>query len=105
MEGLWAANREGWARLDFNDNVNLTCIVIVAAFGLDEVFTDVNLESQPTKIPTVETVSAKPFAPSALLPEDEAQILKSTLMSLAEHLKFRQTSIKPFFKDFDKVKC
>ena len=52
----------------------------------------------------VAKVTPNPFASTGRLNELELKNLTATLNSISEHLKFRQTSIKPFFKDFDKVR-
>jgi hypothetical protein len=70
---------------------------------IERVFNDTNLELQPTKVPTVAHIPPNPFIVAGKLTDEELDILTTTLNSLGEHLKFRQTSIKPFFKDFDKV--
>ncbi|KAJ3311004.1 hypothetical protein HDU76_003229 [Blyttiomyces sp. JEL0837] len=67
------------------------------------VFNDVALESQPTKIPSTTIVIQSPFIMTGQLTDEEMDLLRSTLTRIGEHLKLRQTSIKPFFKDFDKL--
>ncbi|KAJ3405397.1 hypothetical protein HDU80_001425 [Chytriomyces hyalinus] len=70
---------------------------------IERVFNDVNLESQPTKAPTVTAVSVNPFLSADHLSDEEHAILKNTLKGIANHMRIRQTSIKPFFTDFDKL--
>ncbi|KAJ3086780.1 hypothetical protein HK100_008592, partial [Physocladia obscura] len=70
---------------------------------IEKVFNDVNLEAQPTKIPTVAAVSSNPFISADHLTDAERVMLEKTMKSLAEHWKVRRISIKPFFKDFDKL--
>ncbi|KAJ3031489.1 UNVERIFIED_CONTAM: hypothetical protein HDU68_003429 [Siphonaria sp. JEL0065] len=70
---------------------------------IEKVFNDTNLESQPTKIPEVASINRNPFLSADHLTDEERIMLKKTMKSLAEHWKTRRTSIKPFFKDFDKL--
>ncbi|KAJ3285182.1 hypothetical protein HDU79_007514 [Rhizoclosmatium sp. JEL0117] len=70
---------------------------------IEKVFNDTNLESQPTKIPQVANVNTNPFTSADFLTNEEHITLRKTMKSLAEHWKIRRTSIKPFFKDFDKL--
>ncbi|KAI9096987.1 hypothetical protein DFS34DRAFT_660037, partial [Phlyctochytrium arcticum] len=72
---------------------------------IERVFGEPHLESRPTLPPAPIPVASDPFQMTLndLGPEDEAMLI-STLQALRNYLSVRQTSIKPFFKDFDKLR-
>ncbi|KAI8608640.1 hypothetical protein BC830DRAFT_1162449 [Chytriomyces sp. MP71] len=70
---------------------------------IERVFNDTGLESQPTKTPAVAPISTNPFLSADHLSDEEHIILRNTIKGIAEHMRIRQTSIKPFFQDFDKL--
>ncbi|KAJ3075759.1 hypothetical protein HDU98_006997 [Podochytrium sp. JEL0797] len=70
---------------------------------VEKVFVDNHLESQPTKPPHLTPINRNPFESDDHLTDLERITLKKTMRSLAEHWKVRRTSLKPFFKDFDKL--
>ncbi|KAJ3109975.1 hypothetical protein HDU96_007005 [Phlyctochytrium bullatum] len=71
--------------------------------SIERVFNDTGLERHPTKVPETAPIPKSPFGTVGALSPAEEKILQNTLKSIAEHMKVRQTSIKPFFKDFDKL--
>ncbi|KAJ3210533.1 hypothetical protein HDU82_007937 [Entophlyctis luteolus] len=84
------AGKKGTCRWkDFNNDV-------------ETIFNDSHLESQPTKIPHLEPVESNLFSSANHLSPTEREKLDEVLAKLAVHWKTRRTSIKPFFKDFDK---
>jgi len=67
-----------------------------------------NLESRPDVRPQPLIVQETPFVIGGepginVLTPKENQLLEVTLDQMREHLKIRQSSIKPFFRDFDKL--
>lgn len=67
------------------------------------VFGETHLESRPSIPPEPLPIHPDPFLTSSALTYDEESLLQNTLQLLRDFLRVRQTSIKPFFKDFDKV--
>ncbi|KAJ3202622.1 hypothetical protein HDU67_000392 [Dinochytrium kinnereticum] len=70
---------------------------------IEKVFNDTDLERHPTKPHETASIPKSPFGAVGALTAEEELTLRTTLKSIAEHMKVRQTSIKPFFKDFDKL--
>lgn len=70
---------------------------------IERVFGESHLESNPTFVHPLE-VEHSPFvvANMYLSPREEL-ILEQTLENIREHLRVRQISIKPFFRDFDRL--
>lgn len=66
-------------------------------------FGENHLEARPTVLSKPAEVQSTPFLIDSQLTSDEEQFLAVTLKKIREHLKLRQSSIKPFFKDFDKL--
>ncbi|KAJ3099126.1 hypothetical protein HDU97_003459 [Phlyctochytrium planicorne] len=71
--------------------------------SMERVFTDTDLERNPTKVYKTIPISNKAHNSFGPLTPEEEIILNNTLKSITEHMRVRQTSIKPFFKDFDKL--
>ncbi|KAJ3046430.1 hypothetical protein HK097_000863, partial [Rhizophlyctis rosea] len=70
---------------------------------IDKVFGQRHLETKPSIKPMPAPVVTNPFPSGRPLAPAEMTMLQKTMTALRDHLKLRQTSIKPFFKDFDKV--
>ncbi|KAJ3127798.1 hypothetical protein HK098_005797 [Nowakowskiella sp. JEL0407] len=70
---------------------------------IEKVFGENHLENRPSIIPKPAAVETNPFITGVELAEKETRVLNILLKSMREHLRIRQTSIKPFFKDFDKL--
>ncbi|KAI8927203.1 hypothetical protein BC831DRAFT_187984 [Entophlyctis helioformis] len=71
---------------------------------IEKIFGETHLESRPTYVHSTNTERKSPFvlAKKPLTPHESA-LLARTLNSICEHLRIRQCSVKPFFRDFDKV--
>lgn len=86
----------------------LACIPLVLECGLIPshcVAMSPPLTATPTVKPptTLSGPQTSPFPPGTPLPEHRMELLRTVLRTIGEHLKLRQSSVKPFFKDFDKV--
>ncbi|TPX71064.1 hypothetical protein SpCBS45565_g01341 [Spizellomyces sp. 'palustris'] len=71
---------------------------------VERVFGESHLESRPSVAPQPAPIQPDPFLTHKSLTEEEHQVLQDTLQTLRDFLRVRQTSIKPFFKDFDKLR-
>eukprot|EP00842_Homolaphlyctis_polyrhiza_P004257 jgi/Hompol1/4832/HPOL_001849-RA len=71
---------------------------------VEKVFGETHLENRPTHVHPTQTERKSPFVlvKIPMTPEENA-LLDRTLNSIREHLRLRQCSVKPFFRDFDKV--
>nr|KAJ3422717.1 hypothetical protein HK105_006776 [Polyrhizophydium stewartii] len=71
---------------------------------VEKVFGEKHLESRPTYVHPTQTERASPFVlvKQPLTPQETA-LLERTLNNIREHLRLRQCSVKPFFRDLDKV--
>lgn len=72
---------------------------------LERVFGEPNLESQPNVVSKPLIVQTTPFVVESVLTREEEELLEAVIQKMKEHLRVRQSSIKPFFKDFDKMQC
>ena len=70
---------------------------------IEKVFVDTHLESRPSHIPNPIIVQSNPYLTKANLSPKEMEIKNRCLLNIREHLRIRQLTAKPFFKDFDKV--
>ncbi|KAJ3380738.1 hypothetical protein HDU92_005792 [Lobulomyces angularis] len=70
---------------------------------IEIVFGETGLEAKPTVVPRKEVVQSTPFILESTLSENEEILLTKTINKMRDHLKLRKSSIKPFFKDFDKL--
>ncbi|KAI8820503.1 uncharacterized protein EV422DRAFT_73393 [Fimicolochytrium jonesii] len=71
---------------------------------IERVFGDTDLESRPSHVPTQVLNDTDPFLTSSSLTYDEESKLHGILNMIRGFLLVRQTSVKPFFKDFDKLR-
>ncbi|KAI8916058.1 hypothetical protein EDD86DRAFT_250783 [Gorgonomyces haynaldii] len=72
-------------------------------YDIERVFGEFNLESKPTYVhPPEKYISPFITKDNKLSPEEEV-IMTKTLQSIRNHLRIRQWSVKPFFRDFDKL--
>ncbi|KAJ3035330.1 hypothetical protein HDV00_004058 [Rhizophlyctis rosea] len=79
------------------------CLWKVFEEEIEKVFGEQHLETKPSVKPTAAPVATYPFPAGRALEPAELSSLQRTMKALRDHLKLRQTSIKPFFKDFDKL--
>ncbi|KAI8815345.1 hypothetical protein BJ742DRAFT_876284 [Cladochytrium replicatum] len=70
---------------------------------IERVFGETGLEARPSVLPKPALVKSSPFLTIGGLSKEERAVLSSVLSRMREHLTLRQISIKPFFKDFDKL--
>ncbi|OAJ39816.1 hypothetical protein BDEG_23631 [Batrachochytrium dendrobatidis JEL423] len=71
---------------------------------IDKVFGETHLESRPTHNPESVNERTSPFVLAKYpLDSEEMELLKKTMNNICEHLRVRQCSVKPFFRDLDKV--
>ncbi|KAJ1550164.1 hypothetical protein HK096_008403, partial [Nowakowskiella sp. JEL0078] len=70
---------------------------------IERVFGETRLEARPSINPKTELMETNPFVTGIKLTSGELQKLEAVLIGMREHLQIRQTSVKPFFKDFDKL--
>ncbi|KAJ8328299.1 hypothetical protein O5D80_003660 [Batrachochytrium dendrobatidis] len=71
---------------------------------IDKVFGETHLESRPTHNPESVNERTSPFVLAKYpLDSEEMKLLKKTMNNICEHLRVRQCSVKPFFRDLDKV--
>lgn len=68
------------------------------------VFGESHLEVTPSKVPKPIVENTPFIITTKNFSAEQEQLLVSTLNKIKGHLKVRQCSIKPFFRDFDKVK-
>ncbi|KAJ3249971.1 hypothetical protein HK104_007527, partial [Borealophlyctis nickersoniae] len=70
---------------------------------IDRVFGETHLETRPSLVPPPAPMQMYPFPTGQPLDPAESLMLQSILNKIRDHLSLRQSSIKPFFKDFDKL--
>lgn len=79
------------------------CLWKKFATDVDRVFGESNLEKNPTHVHEREA-ERSPFANTGeVLDARESKILEIVLEKIRDHLRFRKASIKPFFRDCDKI--
>ncbi|KAI8915263.1 hypothetical protein DFJ77DRAFT_461862 [Powellomyces hirtus] len=71
---------------------------------VERVFGETHLENRPTHVPTSILEQPDPFLTSSALEYNEEAKLQETLNMIRDFLRVRQTCVKPFFKDFDKLR-
>ncbi|KAI9207587.1 uncharacterized protein BJ171DRAFT_561416 [Polychytrium aggregatum] len=70
---------------------------------IERVFGETHLESRPAAVPQPEFIETDPFDTHHQMAQEELTKLATILSRFREHLRIRQSSIKPFFKDFDRL--
>ncbi|KAJ3162858.1 hypothetical protein HDU86_003833 [Geranomyces michiganensis] len=71
---------------------------------IERVFGETQLEGRPTHVPTTLLEQPDPFLTESALEYSEESKLADTLNMIRNFLRVRQTCVKPFFKDFDKLR-
>ena len=70
---------------------------------IEKVFTEPHLETKPTFVHQAETKESPFVVKNNKMSPYEEQVLQRTLENIREHLRIRQSSVKPFFRDFDRL--
>ncbi|KAI8589300.1 hypothetical protein BDZ88DRAFT_444259 [Geranomyces variabilis] len=71
---------------------------------IERVFGETHLEGRPAYVPTTLLEQPDPFLTESTLEYNEESKLADTLNMIRNFLRVRQTCVKPFFKDFDKLR-